>query len=107
MRSSAETLIDMRLVRQEQTFHVRGRVVNINGAVPSSTQVTVAYQFLSGAGSFSNGQTFDPTTGTFDVPNVPPGDYVVQTQILMQLSNPAGRQAELASRPLARFRSAL
>jgi len=107
VNSSAEMLIDMRLVRQEQTFHVRGRVVNDSGVMPPNVMVAMAYQFLSGGGSFNTGGSFDPATGVFDVPNVPPGDYSVQAKIGMRPPSPseplgagaAGRPSDSPTQP--------
>jgi 5-hydroxyisourate hydrolase-like protein (transthyretin family) len=112
--AGGETSLDMRVAKQTQTYHVRGRVIDTTGAgLPANTSVMLAYRFLSGGGTFSSGRAFDPSTGAFDLQNVAPGDYAVQVQIPMQnqplLTGPqdaaslAARQAELAARPTAQF----
>ena len=78
---------------------------------PSNVNVLLGYRTFSGGGSFSNGRSFDPATGTFQLTNVAPGDYTVQIQLPDQnpilLSGPidaataAARNAAQASRPSA------
>jgi hypothetical protein len=115
VRSSNEAFVDMRLTRQEQVYHVRGRIVNAGGeALPPNVNVTLGYRFLSSTGSYTSGRPFNPATGTFDIQNVPPGNYMVQGQLPILITPSAGpippapgpidaaasaaRQAEQASR---------
>jgi hypothetical protein len=63
----------------QQLFHVRGKVVDSNGKPPTSISVSFAFQSITGqSGAFSIGQSYDSTTGNFDVPNLTPGAYIVQ-----------------------------
>jgi hypothetical protein len=116
VKSGAESSFDFRLKRQTQTFHVRGRVVDPSGApLPANLNVMLAYRSVNGgSGSFSTGRSFDPTTNTFDLANVTPGDYNVTVQIPVQAAavSRAGvinaadlvaRQTEQATRPSASF----
>ncbi len=62
-----------------QLFHVRGKVSDSTGLPPSSISVSFAYQTITGqTGAYSIGQSYDSTTGNFDVPNLIPGTYIVQ-----------------------------
>jgi hypothetical protein len=66
-------------VPPQQLFHVHGKVVDAAGKPPSSISVSFAFQSITGqSGAFSIGQSFDSTTGNFDVPNITPGTYIVQ-----------------------------
>ena len=66
-------------VPPQQLFHVRGKVVDSTGKPPSSISVSFAFQSVTGqTGAFSIGQSYDSTTGNFDVPNFTPGSYIVQ-----------------------------
>jgi protocatechuate 3,4-dioxygenase beta subunit len=73
-----ESSFDMRLERTPRKFHIRGRVINPGGATfPPDTIVTVGFRSLAGAGSAVSPNSFDPATGTFDVPNVPRGEFTI------------------------------
>lgn len=62
-----------------QLFHVRGKVTDSTGRPPSAISVSFAYQTITGqVGAYSIGQSYDSTTGNFDVPNLMPGAYIVQ-----------------------------
>jgi len=66
-------------VPPQQLFHVRGKVVDSTGRAPNSISVSFAFQSITGqSGAFSIGQSYDSTTGNFDVPNLTPGSYIVQ-----------------------------
>jgi len=62
-----------------QLFHVRGKVTDSTGRPPPAISVSFAYQTITGQiGAYSIGQSYDSTTGNFDVPNLMPGSYIVQ-----------------------------
>jgi len=62
-----------------QVFHVRGKVTDSTGRPPSAISVSFAYQTITGqVAAYSIGQSYDSTTGNFDVPNITPGSYIVQ-----------------------------
>ena len=66
-------------VPPQPLFHVRGKVVDSTGRAPNSISVSFAFQSITGqSGAFSIGQSYDSTTGNFDVPNLTPGSYIVQ-----------------------------
>jgi hypothetical protein len=110
VRSGSEVTADMR-VQRENTYRVRGRVIDSRtGQAPQKADVSLNYRNLTGGGgSFSSGQSYNPTTGTFELKNVIPGHYIVRAQI--QDSNPsvpltgpvdkAARQAAITARPSA------
>jgi len=84
VKGGAETSYNMRVQIQTETYKVRGRIVDGTGAgIPANTNVLLAYRNLNGGASFSNSnrRNFDPTTNTFELQNVSPGDYYVQVQI--------------------------
>jgi len=80
IKAGEESLFDMRLKRETKTFHVRGRVITPGGApFPQNTGVGLGFRQL---GSFAtinrpDSFSFDPATGTFDLANIPPGEFYV------------------------------
>jgi hypothetical protein len=112
VRPGVETSFDLRVQRQNQTYRVRGRLIDATGAgLPANTNIMLGYRAFSGSGSFSNARSFDPATGNFELQNVPAGEYTLQVQIPETLAPLAGgpidaatlaaRQAAQASRPFA------
>jgi protocatechuate 3,4-dioxygenase beta subunit len=83
VKPGAEAAFDFRLQRLGSGYRVKGRVIDATGAgLPANTNITVGYRTLGGGGgSFSNGRNFDPAAGTFELQNIPPGDYTLQVQI--------------------------
>jgi hypothetical protein len=78
VQSGADAAADFS-VPPQQLFHVRGKVVDSTGRPPSSISVSFAFQSITGqSGAYSIGQSYDSTTGNFDVPNLTPGSYIVQ-----------------------------
>jgi hypothetical protein len=78
VQSGGEAAADFS-VPQLQLFHVRGKVTDSTGGPPTAISVSFAYQTITGQiGSFSIGQSYNATTGNFDVPNLTPGTYIVQ-----------------------------
>ena len=71
-------------VPSQQLHRIRGRMIDSNtGQPPASTALSLAYRTLTGAsGAFSAGEKYDPKTGEFELRNVPPGSYVVQSVAL-------------------------
>jgi len=78
VKSGNESSFDMNLKRETQTFHVRGRLIDPTGA-PFAPNITarLGYRTFSSAGNINSPGSFNPTTGTFDLPSVPPGDFFV------------------------------
>jgi 5-hydroxyisourate hydrolase-like protein (transthyretin family) len=112
VKSGAEAKVDMRLRRQVQTYRVRGRVVDGTGAgLPANLQMQLTYRFLNGSGGMGQARSFDPATGTFELQNVPPGEWGVSATVQVagvELLGPGGvldaaglaaRQAQQAQRP--------
>jgi hypothetical protein len=115
VKSGEQTSIDMRLRRQAQTYRVRGRIVDGTGlGLPANIQVSLAYRFLNGSGSMGGARSFDPSTGTFELQNVAPGDWTVAVSAPLTAAElglttagggpidpatQAARQAAQASRP--------
>ena len=83
MQSGGEAAVDFS-VPPLQVFHVRGKVTDATGRPPSSVSVSFAYTTITGQtaaysiGPYSIGQSYDSTTGNFDVPNITPGSCIVQ-----------------------------
>src|SRR5438094_3802424 len=110
VKSGSEVVADMR-VQRENTYRVRGHVIDSRtGQAPPRADISLNYRNLTGGGGgFSSGQSYNPATGTFELRNVIPGQYIVQAQI--QEANPRGpstgavdfaaRQAAIAARPSA------
>ena len=100
VRAGAEASFDMRVSRQTRTYRVRGRIVDGTGTgVPANVNVMLGYRTFNGGGSFSTGRNYDPATGTFELQNVPPGDYTLQVQIPVPFDAPTA--VFQASRPSA------
>jgi protocatechuate 3,4-dioxygenase beta subunit len=74
-----ESSFDLRSTRETRTFHVRGRVINpTSGPFPQDLGMMLGFSNLAGGGGNAVIPTgFDPATGTFDVPNVPPGEFTI------------------------------
>ena len=110
VKSGSEVVADMR-VQRENTYRVRGRVIDSRtGQAPPRADISLNYRNLTGGGGgFSSAQSYNPATGTFELRDVIPGQYIVQAQI--QEANPPGpstgavdfaaRQAAIAARPSA------
>jgi hypothetical protein len=83
VKPGGETAFDFRLQRLGPGYRVKGRIIDATGTgLPANTNVSVGYRTIGGGGgSFSNGRNFDPAAGTFELQNIPPGDYTLQVQI--------------------------
>jgi hypothetical protein len=79
VKSAVELIADMR-VSQQQTHRIKGRIVSpTTGQAPSDVNISLAYRNLTGgSGSFGFGRSYDAATGTFELAEVLPGDYVLQ-----------------------------
>jgi protocatechuate 3,4-dioxygenase beta subunit len=76
-----ELSVDMRLTRETQRYHVRGRVIVPPGTpIPQSVMTMLGFRTVTGSGSGSANMpnSFDPSTGTFDISNVPTGEFTLQ-----------------------------
>ena len=100
--SGSETSVNMTVKRQLQSYRVSGRVIDsATGAPPPAVQIMMAYRGVAGgSGAFSSGNPYDPSTGTFQIQNVSPGDYTVQATVRPQAAagqalpiDPAGIEA--------------
>ncbi len=85
--------INISLPRQQgATFRVRGRLVDAaTGQPPTQAGITLSRPTRSGGinvGSVAN--WYDPKTGNFEIPNLPPGRYGVGAQIGEGLDLPPG-----------------
>jgi hypothetical protein len=100
VKAGNESSFDMRLDRLTQTFHARGRVINPTGApFPQNTIAGIGFRTFSSAGSANSPGSFDPATGTFDIPNVPPGNFFVVISQSPEAGRGAGAlQAQAATR---------
>jgi len=83
IRPGTEIPLNMGVRRQPQTYRVRGHVINSTGAaLPPDLAVTLGFRnFAGGGGAWSQGRSFDSVTRSFELKNVPPGDYTVQAEI--------------------------
>ncbi|HLQ78548.1 MAG TPA: M56 family metallopeptidase, partial [Terriglobia bacterium] len=67
------------LLPRPQPFRVRGRLVDANsGQPPSSATVFFIPRTLTGLSAATVTARYDSAAGTFEVPSVAPGEYVVQ-----------------------------
>ncbi len=89
VKAGDESSVDMRLKREAQTFHVRGRAINPNGApFPQNTRVGLGSNQLSSFVTSNKPEDrFDPATGTFDISSVTPGEFYV---VIHQTPQPPG-----------------
>jgi 5-hydroxyisourate hydrolase-like protein (transthyretin family) len=111
VKPGEQTTIDMRVLRQVQTYRVRGRIVDGTGnGLPPNLNISLAYRFLTGSGSRGGGSNvFNPATATFELQNVAPGDWFVTATVPATAAEiPTGptdaaalaaRQAQQVSRP--------
>jgi hypothetical protein len=104
VKPGGETSLDFRVQRLGSGYRVKGRIIDgIGAGLPANTQVSVGYRSLTGGGgSFSNGRNFDAATGTFELQNIPPGDYTLQVQIPETNPGPILGGPNLAADILAR-----
>ena len=74
--SGSESSINLLLRRLPQTFHIRGHAVNPGGGpFPQGMRVQLGFRQLGGFTSTNSTDfSFNPSTGAFDLANVPPGD---------------------------------
>jgi hypothetical protein len=99
--------LDLNVFRQ-QLRRVSGHVIDSRtGRPPASASVSLAYRTLSGgSGAFSSGFRYEPTTGAFELRNVPPGAYMAQAAIQDSAATAPGetvlRISTLGSRASAR-----
>ena len=80
IRGGSETSMHMTIRRQMRTYRVSGKVIDAaTGAPPPAINITMAYSNLTGGGGgFSSPNAYDPATGTFQMLNIAPGDYVIR-----------------------------
>jgi 5-hydroxyisourate hydrolase-like protein (transthyretin family) len=110
VKSGSEFVADMRVARQ-RSYRVRGRVMDSRtGQAPPAVDVVLNYRVLNGGGgSFSQGNSYDPSSGNFELQNVIPGRYTVQAQIqgavpprpVFDVAGAAAQMAAAAARPVA------
>jgi hypothetical protein len=107
VKPGKETLLDMQVRRATKSYSVRGRILDSTGlGLPRNLGVRLVYKSLGTLdqpGAFSSGPGYDPATQTFEIHNVPPGDYVVQAQLPRDRLEGAGPGAQ-ATRPFAHAR---
>src|SRR5262245_5665572 len=72
---------------KQQLYTISGKVVDPNpaagpnGVVPAAT-LSLAFQTLTGdSGTFTMGQAYDASTGTFTMRDVQPGPYILQAAV--------------------------
>jgi hypothetical protein len=109
VKPGEETPFDMQVRRQTTTYRVRGRVIDSTGlGLPRNLRVRLVYRnlgSLDAPGTFGVGPGYDAATQTFELHNVPPGEYVVQAQLPQDRTfvEAAGPGAQ-ATRPFAHAR---
>jgi hypothetical protein len=107
VKSGKETSFDMQVRRQTKTYSVRGRLIDSTGlGLPRNLRVRLVYKNLGSfdqPGTFSSGPGYDAATQSFELHNVPPGEYVVQVQLPQDRLEGAGPGAQ-AMRPFSHAR---
>jgi hypothetical protein len=98
-------------VQRGNTYRIRGRVIDSRtGQPPPRADVSLNFLNLTGGGGgFGFPQSYNPTTGTFELRNVIPWHYIVQARIPdPNASGPvtgpvdiAAREAAIAAQPSA------
>jgi hypothetical protein len=90
VKAGIESSFDIRMPRQDQTYSVRGRVVDSTGiALPSGLMAILPN------GALIVGRV-DPETGAFEFLNVAPGEYTVQTRLALPNPQAAGGSAAVS-----------
>jgi hypothetical protein len=88
VKPGGEASIDFLLKRETQRFHVRGRVINTSDApFPQNIGVGLGFRQLGSFVTMNKPNSFDPATGTFDIPDVPPGEFYI---VIHQTPQPSG-----------------
>ena len=86
--------MDFRL-NEQATYHVRGRIVDPNSgqSPPRGVSITLmpTDSIVQNAALFSFGNPYNPTTGTFDVPDVPAGSYMIRAQLPLNVRPEPGQ----------------
>lgn len=77
------------VVSRHRLRSIRGRVIDgRTGQPPANPSIGLEYRNLTGGGGgFSNAQSYDRTTGGFELRNVIPGSYVVTATVTENLQN--------------------
>jgi 5-hydroxyisourate hydrolase-like protein (transthyretin family) len=70
------------VVSRQQLLNIRGKVIDQRtGQAPASASISLSYSNLDGGGSFSNGNSYNAATGTFELTNLIPGSYTIQASV--------------------------
>jgi hypothetical protein len=110
----SDAFFTMTLERQTDGQAVRGRIIDPTGSpLPPNLPIGVLFQSAAGNGAFGGGpnQTYDPTTGNFELRNIPAGTYTLSVQTIepsvstfsdkVDAATVARRLANQVQRPLA------
>jgi beta-lactamase regulating signal transducer with metallopeptidase domain len=76
---ASDLRIDMRVAKR-QALHIRGRIMDsATSRPPDSVEISLMFSSVDGYSlAMPLPSKYDPGTGDFDMPGVPPGDYVLQ-----------------------------
>ncbi len=90
------------VVSRPELRKVRGRIIDSRtGQPPRSVSIGLTYRNLTGGtGSFSGAQSYDPTSGIFELRNIVPGPYVIQATV-QESTISTGAQTRDTARPIA------
>jgi 5-hydroxyisourate hydrolase-like protein (transthyretin family) len=78
VKSGSEAVYDV-VVPRPQPYKIRGRVVDGSSNKPSTLALSLAYASIGGGIAYQHySQSYDPVTGLFEIPDLPPGNYIVQ-----------------------------
>jgi 5-hydroxyisourate hydrolase-like protein (transthyretin family) len=94
VKAGSEMAFDMVIPRQ-QPYSIRGRIVDAASAKPGAVGLSLAYSGMGGGVAYQHyGQSYNPTTGLFEIPDLPPGTYIVQAntgnasaQVLVEITD--------------------
>ena len=79
VKPGSEALYDV-VVPRQHPYSIRGRVVDATSKSPrSAIGISLAFAGIGGSVAYQHyTQSFDPASGNFEIPDIPPGSYIVQ-----------------------------
>lgn len=78
VKSGSEATFDIVIPRQHP-YSIRGRIGDASSSSPSAIGLSLAYASFTGGVAYQHYvQAYDPATGLFEIPDIPPGNYIVQ-----------------------------
>jgi hypothetical protein len=78
IKAGSEGSVDM-VVERQHPYHIRGKIVDGASHSPSAVGLQLVFPtFGATAGFMGYNAAYDPTTGSFDISDLPPGNYIIQ-----------------------------